>query len=83
MSWNSIREVKVSAGQNDRIEYKYDFDEESKTIVVLRSGTRNKRRLENDLELNQAYQGPLPISKEKYKDITDLCRGGIIPETFI
>lgn len=82
VSWNSIREVKVSAAQNDRIEYKYDFDEEPKTIVVLRSGTRNKKRMDNILELNQAYQGPLPISKEKYKDITDLCRGGIIPECY-
>lgn len=82
VSWKSIREVKVSAGQNDRIDYKYDFDEEPQTIVVLRSGTRNKKRLENDFELKQAYQGPLPISKEKYKDLTDLCRGGIIPERY-
>lgn len=80
VAWNSIREVKVSAGQNDRIEYKYDFDEEPKTIIVLRSGTRNKKRLEN--ELKQAYEGPLPISKEKYKDLTDLCRAQIIPERY-
>ncbi|CAH2096785.1 unnamed protein product [Euphydryas editha] len=82
VSWNSIKEVKVTAEQNDRIEYKYDFDEEPKTIIVLRTGTRNKKRLENDIAMKQAYQEPLPITKEKYKDIADLCRGGIIPERY-
>ncbi|CAB3241817.1 unnamed protein product [Arctia plantaginis] len=64
--------VKVSAEQNGRIEYKYDLDEGPCTIIVVRTGRRNQQPLENEFELKKAYNGPLPIRKDKYKDLTDL-----------
>uniref|UniRef100_A0A2H1VXX2 SFRICE_029026 n=1 Tax=Spodoptera frugiperda TaxID=7108 RepID=A0A2H1VXX2_SPOFR len=80
--WTTIREIKVNAEQFDRIEYKYDFDDEPKTIIVIRAGKRNQQRLANEFDLKRAYDGHLPISKDKYKDLTDLCRTGIIPDRF-
>ncbi|KAL4718003.1 hypothetical protein ACJJTC_003953 [Scirpophaga incertulas] len=82
VTWTSVREVKVTAQQYDRIEYKYDLNDEPSTIIVIRASTRNKKRLATEFELFRAYDAPLPINKDKYRDLTDLCRAGIVPDRY-
>lgn len=82
INWTKIREVKVNANQFDRIEYKYDLNENAKTIFVMRTGTRNTQRASQDFELKKAYNGPIPITHDKYKDLNQLCQTGIIPERY-
>ena len=82
IQWTRIREVTVHAQHYDRIEYKYNFEDESKTIIVLRSGHRNTGRFSREFQIKKAYNGHLSISREKYKDLIDLCQKGIIPEKY-
>ncbi|KAL4709196.1 hypothetical protein ACJJTC_008124 [Scirpophaga incertulas] len=35
-----------------------------------------------EFELFRAYDAPLPINKDKYRDLTDLCRAGIVPDRY-
>lgn len=81
MRWTQIREVKVKGNVFDRIEYKYDFDDEPKTLLVLRSTKRNTQR-QNDFKISQAYDGPILIPYGKSKDLNDMCRSGVIPEKY-
>ncbi|KAF9405265.1 hypothetical protein HW555_013933 [Spodoptera exigua] len=80
--WTRLREVTVNALHYDRIEYKYNFEDEPKTIKILRSGNRNTERLSREFEIKQAYDGDLPISRNKYKDLINLCQTNIIPEKY-
>ncbi|KAF9415327.1 hypothetical protein HW555_006990 [Spodoptera exigua] len=80
--WTRLREVTVHALHYDRIEYKYNFEDEPKTIKILRSGNRNTERLSREFEIKQAYDGDLPISRNKYKDLINLCQTNIIPEKY-
>lgn len=77
-----MREVTVKAHSFDRIEFKYDFANNPKTIVVLRSGTRNTARLSREFSIKQAYEGKLPISRNKHKDLLSLCQSEIIPKKY-
>lgn len=72
----------VHAQHYDRIEYKYNFEDEPKTIKVLRSGNRNTERLSREFQIKQAYDGELSISRNKYKDLMSLCQSNIIPEKY-
>lgn len=38
IQWARLREVTVHAQHYDRIEYKYNFEDEPKTIIILKSG---------------------------------------------
>ncbi|KAH9635797.1 hypothetical protein HF086_002357 [Spodoptera exigua] len=82
IQWTRLREVTVHALHYDRIEYKYNFEDEPKTIKILRSGNRNTERLSREFEIKQAYDGDLPISRNKYKDLINLCQTNIIPEKY-
>lgn len=81
VKWTQIREVRVVGKIFDRIEYKYDFDDEPKTLVVLRSTKRNTQR-HNDFKISQAYESPVLIPIAKYKDLNDMCRSGVIPQKY-
>lgn len=81
--WNQVREVRVNHKQSDRIEYKYDLEEKERTIIVLRSGRRiNAQRLQREFDIKKAYDGPLLIPFDKYKDLNDMCNSGIIPQKY-
>lgn len=80
--WNQVREVRVNHKQSDRIEYKYDLEEKERTIIVLRSGRRNAQRLQREFDIKKAYDGPLLIPFDKYKDLNDMCNSGIIPQNY-
>jgi hypothetical protein len=83
VKWKLLREVKVSKEQFDRIEYKYEFSQPSKTIVVLRcAGRTNTQRFGREFHLVNSYNGPLPISYDKHKDLVDMCSSGIIPDKY-
>ncbi|KAJ0169363.1 hypothetical protein K1T71_015247 [Dendrolimus kikuchii] len=82
IQWTRLREVKVHAQHYDRIEYKYNFEDEPKTVIVLRSGNRSTNRLSRDFQIKQAYNGDLLISRDKHKDLMNLCQNGIIPEKY-
>ncbi|KAH9642227.1 hypothetical protein HF086_005557 [Spodoptera exigua] len=59
IQWTRLREVTVHALHYDRIEYKYNFEDEPKTIKILISGNRNTERLSREFEIKQAYDGDL------------------------
>ncbi|KAH9638291.1 hypothetical protein HF086_007394 [Spodoptera exigua] len=63
------------------IQYKYDFDDEPKTLLVLRSTKRNTQR-QNDFKISQAYDGPVLIPYDKSKDLNYMCKSGVIPEKY-
>lgn len=74
--------IRVQADVYDRIEYKYDLEENPKTIIVLRSGKRNAQRIDKEFEISQAYDGPLRIPFDKYRDLNQMCASGVIPEKY-
>ncbi|CAH2207809.1 jg15038 [Pararge aegeria aegeria] len=82
IQWTCLREVTVHAPHYDRIEYKYDFEDELKTIIVLRSGNRNKERLTREFQIEKTYHGNILISQDKYKDLINLCQSEIIPKKY-
>lgn len=81
MKWTQIREVKVTSNIFDRIEFKYNFDEEPKTLVVLRSTKRNTQRTD-DFKISPAYDGPVLLPHGKYKDLNEMCKSGVIPNKY-
>lgn len=77
-----VTELKVNAQQCDTIEYKYDLSEPVKAIVVLRCAARNTFRFSREFDLKEAYDGSLPVSYYKYKDLQDMCKSNLIPEKY-
>ncbi|CAB3235002.1 unnamed protein product [Arctia plantaginis] len=59
------------------IQYKNALSDDYMTLI-LRKETRNY----NTPSLHKAYVGPIPISKDKYKDLTSLCDALIIPTKY-
>lgn len=75
--WTNIKEVCVDGTQSNKIHYKYALSDDSMTLI-LRKETRNY----NIPMLCKAYEAPIPISHDKYKDLKSLCDSGIIPNKY-
>uniref|UniRef100_A0A2S2NSJ8 Uncharacterized protein n=1 Tax=Schizaphis graminum TaxID=13262 RepID=A0A2S2NSJ8_SCHGA len=75
--WHDISWVRYCASMISKMFYKTNLseDEPFKTLNLIRRGTRNL-----EFALEQAYNEPLPISKEKKKDLIDLLP--LIPDIY-
>ncbi|XP_047543351.1 uncharacterized protein LOC125075686 [Vanessa atalanta] len=80
VNWLKIRWLQYRKEDNKHIYFKYDLeDDDFKMIKIIRRG---KRLPVEQIVLKNAYDKPLPISSEKYDDLQDLCRQGIIPTQY-
>lgn len=80
VNWLKIRWLQYRKEDNKHIYFQYDLeDDDFKTIKIIRRG---KRLPVEQILLKNAYDKPLPISSEKYDDLQDLCRQGIIPTQY-
>lgn len=73
MSWNKIREVKVQGNSPDIIEFKYEFYEKNYRKLNCTNNlklTRGRKKKEQELILEKAYNHPIPITEVKYKDLS-------------
>lgn len=61
----------VQKGDFQHVYFKYNQDEEFRTIQVTRQKRRSSRIHEHDLI--PKYSGPLKIKLQKLKDLMDLC----------
>ena len=79
--WSSVRQIKVTSEDSDKIHVRSEFDGEWQVISVFRKKkTRANQPNENvDLLLGLPLKG---ISKEKKKDLLDLCKTKQIPEMY-
>lgn len=80
--WNQMCEIHITE-EPFKINYKYTFEDDTSHSIECFS-SKNTRNRQNELtiglnNITVAYHEPLPIDKEKYKDLNHLCRTGIIP----
>ncbi|XP_029343269.1 uncharacterized protein LOC107884503 isoform X2 [Acyrthosiphon pisum] len=57
----------------------YKFEECPKKLHVIK---KRGRFAQTPTLPNKCYERKLPISSAKFKDLSDLCKNGIIPEKF-
>ena len=57
----------------------YKFEECPKKLQVIK---KRGRFVQKPTLPNKCYERKLPISSAKFKDLSDLCNNGIIPEKF-
>lgn len=87
--WSDVMEIHVSSSQQDKVFFKYDFDEAYSELNISNS-FQTKRRgrkpktdaLIEDTVLARAYHQPLPISKALHTDLLSLCNSGAIPRYY-
>ncbi|XP_075156569.1 uncharacterized protein LOC142229878 [Haematobia irritans] len=67
--WKDVRWLRYESSKLGTIQYKLslNMDEEFKDLVITRRG---KKKI--DVELNQCYSGPLPISLNKKRDLQSI-----------
>lgn len=91
VTWNKIMHIQFISSLPNIITFQYDsLSDTDKSIniaeVSRRSGTRRsaKEPQNNDQNINipMAYNGRLPISEAKYKDLINLCNSKAIPEIY-
>lgn len=86
LQWLKVRSFEFRKTEPDRIYFKYDLKADFLYIEISRSNLRrkvSKITSINDFKLKCAYEGKkLGISLKKYKDLTDLCKKGIIPHRY-
>lgn len=80
VNWLKIKWLQYRKNDPEHIYFKYDLDSESfKKIKVFRRG---KRATSSRIILQKAYSGPIAISADKYNDLQELCRSGVVPSTY-
>ena len=73
--------LRFAKDQPNVILFKYDFDDNFRTIKVCVSW----RRKSSDAlkkEAKQAYKERLPVSEAKKNDLVNLCNSNIIPKAY-
>ena len=81
IQWQSVKWIQMRKSNPDSIFFNYGFDKEEFQEVCMKSATRSGRPLTDIVELQGRYEGKLPISDAKKKDLLSLCERHIIPET--
>lgn len=84
--WSQVCEVHVSPDEPFTIKYKCTFEEGTYQSIEC-SSSKNTRNRQNELtvglnNIQLAYNSPLPLDKEKSKDLNSLCQSGIIPAQY-
>lgn len=82
VTWNDIKIIKVSKDLPDRIQYKTSYDQNDFLETIVSRKTRKSKQNNIELELSPLYQTPPGISKEKKKDLVNLCDAKFIPDTY-
>ncbi|XP_061723773.1 uncharacterized protein LOC133530002 [Cydia pomonella] len=83
--WSQMCEIFISHEEPFKINYKYTFEQEYESIECASIKQTRSRLSELEVGLNNitvAYQAPLPIDKQKLKDLNDLCKTGTIPAKY-
>jgi len=82
ITWNDIKIIKVSKDLPDRIQYKTSYGQNDFLEIIVSRKTRTSKQKSIELELNPLYQQPPGISKEKKRDLINLCDAKFIPDTY-
>lgn len=80
----SIQRLRCAIFQKDNpiITLKYGYFENSETKNIDTNRRNTRRNLSPSSCPQSLYEHPLPISRMKYNDLTDLCNKNIIPPKF-
>ncbi|CAF4819823.1 unnamed protein product [Pieris macdunnoughi] len=86
MPWNRVTEVVVKAENPFRVFYKTTYQDDAyKWIDCVKQPKATRNRRESNINIDNislAYQTPIPIDKNKYKDLMDLCKKLVIPKEY-
>ncbi|CAH0720974.1 unnamed protein product, partial [Brenthis ino] len=88
--WSKIKEIKVAHTHPQSVYFKYDYDDDYIEMNIRSTTTKNTRKrksastaatssIADDVTLQPAYNGPVPISKALHEDLSSLCRINAIP----
>lgn len=81
VNWLKIKVIRVEKERKDCLLYKEQYEGEFKTMDTIRAGVRRrKNKTERTVELKKKFRQKLPISSAKLKDLTNLCKEGVIPK---
>lgn len=79
VSWLKIKSLRFEKDSPNIISYRYDHHSAYTKIHVAARRGRTANAVQG---LRKLYEGLIPISKEKQKDLWKLCSLGVIPEEF-
>lgn len=80
--WNDLKVIKVSKKHPDRLFYKTSYEQLDFGEIIVMNKTRNAKKKSDGLKLSKLYSEPPGISKEKKKDLIQLCDNKLIPENY-
>ena len=81
VNWLKIKMLRFNKERPNAILFKYNFDDEFRTIKVSVSGRRKSVETLKGEE-RPAYEDVQPISDAKKKDLVSLCETGVIPRCY-
>lgn len=93
--WADVMEVSVVDSQANKLFFKYNFEDTYAELDINNTNSTSVRRrgrkrtttqdpgvyLDN-VQLQPAYNQPIPISKALYTDLLSLCKTGAIPRSY-
>lgn len=86
MPWNKVTEIVVKASHPFKIFYKTSYrDDDYQWIDCLKKAKVTRNRKETHINIDNiplAYDAPIPIDKNKHKDLMDLCMTLVIPREY-
>lgn len=86
MQWNKVTEIRIVAENPYKLFYKTSYMQDSYNWIDCANkpkATRNKTVPDTEFrDLRPAYNRPIPIDKNKYKDLMDMCQKLIIPKDY-
>lgn len=79
IQWMKIRKYVISNDAPNIINIFYELNGTPVQLNVEQKIRKRTSDLSANFPLHPAYSQPLPLSSDKYKDLTELCDNGIIP----
>lgn len=72
--------IQITKEHLDRFYYKTSFEEPFRTVVIKGRNTRGNNNVMtfDQVQLQSAYKGPIPIPKKKYEDLMYLLNSNVI-----
>ncbi|KAJ0170598.1 hypothetical protein K1T71_013969 [Dendrolimus kikuchii] len=91
--WADVMEVKTTHLQENKLFFRYNFEDAYSELDTNPQSTLNIRRrgrkrtqvtpiVLGNIELQQAYHQPIPITKALHTDLMSLCKSGAIPRFY-
>ena len=82
LDWRTIRVLEVDSVAPSVLKVKTDYDEEFRMVDTLQSRSKTIVPTLSSQTLKQMRTSPLPVSKDKYDDLSYICKHHLIPEEY-